>query len=106
VLTLPPSLKIFVATAPVHGRDSFDGLSSRVHAPLGQDPLSRHLFDLLNRRRTQVRVLFFDRTGLPAGTDRLGLTRARKRGAIVAGGCANGGSCVRPPVTEVSALGE
>ena len=63
MLTLPPSVKIFVATAPVDGRKSFDGLSSLVHATFGQDPLSGHLFVFLNRRRTQVRVLFFDRTG-------------------------------------------
>lgn len=62
-MTLPPSVKIFVATAPVDGRKSFDGLSSLVHATFGQDPLSGHLFVFLNRRRTQVRVLFFDRTG-------------------------------------------
>jgi transposase len=78
MLTLPPSVKIFVATSPVDGRKSFDGLSSLVHATFGQDPLSGHLFVFLNRRRTQVRVLFFDRTGycifskrLEAGTFRL-----------------------------------
>lgn len=78
MLTLPPSVKIFVATAPVDGRKSFDGLSSLVHGTFGQDPLSGHLFVFLNRRRTQVRVLFFDRTGycifskrLEAGTFRL-----------------------------------
>ena len=78
MLTLPPSVKIFVATSPVDGRKSFDGRSSLVHATFGQDPLSGHLFVFLNRRRTQVRVLFFDRTGycvvskrLEAGTFRL-----------------------------------
>lgn len=63
MLTLPPSVKIFVAAAAVDGRKSFDGLSSMVHATFGVDPLSGHLFVFLNRRRTQVRVLFFDRTG-------------------------------------------
>lgn len=78
MLTLPPSVKIFVATSPVDGRKSFDGPSSLVHATFGQDPLSGHLFVFLNRRRTQVRVLFFDRTGycvvskrLESGTFRL-----------------------------------
>ena len=78
MLTLPPSVKIFVATSPVDGRKSFDGRSSLVHATFGQDPLSGHLFVFLNRRRTQVRVLFFDRTGycvvskrLESGTFRL-----------------------------------
>lgn len=63
MLTLPPSVKIFVATLPVDGRKSFDGLPSLVDATFGQDPLSGHLFVFLNRRRTQVRVLLFDRAG-------------------------------------------
>jgi len=71
MLTLPPSVKIFVATSPVDGRKSFDGLSSLVHGTFGQDPLSGHLFVFLNRRRTQVRVLFFDRTGYCVVSKRL-----------------------------------
>ena len=34
-----------------------------VQATFGVDPLSGHLFVFFNKRRTQVRVLFFDRTG-------------------------------------------
>ena len=56
-----------------------------MHATFGQDPLSGHLFVFLNRRRTQVRVLFFDRTGycivskrLEAGT--LSLARGATAG--------------------------
>ena len=71
-------MKIFAATSPVDGRKSFDGLSSLVHATFGQDPLSGRRFVFLNRRRTQVLVLFFDRTGyctvskrLESGTFRL-----------------------------------
>ena len=63
MLTLPPSVKIYAASEPVDGRKGFDGLSSMVQATFGVDPLSGHLFVFLNRRRTQVRVLFFDRTG-------------------------------------------
>ena len=71
MLTLPPSVKIFVAASPVDGRKSFDGLSSMVQATFGIDPLSGHLFVFLNRRRTQVRVLFFDRTGYCVVSKRL-----------------------------------
>ena len=63
MLTLPPSVKIYAAAEPVDGRKGFDGLSSMVQATFGVDPLSGHLFVFLNKRRTQVRVLFFDRSG-------------------------------------------
>lgn len=78
MLTLPPSVRIYVAASPVDARKSFDGLSSMVESTFGADPLSGHLFVFLNRRADQVRVLFFDRTGycivskrLEAGTFRL-----------------------------------
>jgi len=69
---------------PPHNRKSFDGLSSLVHATFGQDPLSGHLFVFLNRRRTQVRVLFFDRTGYCIVSKRLEAgTFSLARGATV-----------------------
>ena len=78
MLTLPPSVKIYVAASPVDCRKSFDGLSSMVESTFGADPLSGHLFVFLNRRGDQVRILFFDRTGycivskrLEAGTFRM-----------------------------------
>ena len=78
MLTLPPSVKIYVAASPVDCRKSFDGLSSMVESTFGADPLSGHLFVFLNRRADQVRILFFDRTGycivskrLEAGTFRM-----------------------------------
>lgn len=83
MLTLPPSVKIYVAASPVDCRKSFDGLSSMVASTFGADPLSGHLFVFLNRRGDQVRILFFDRTGycvvskrLERGTFRLARTAA------------------------------
>ena len=55
MLTLPPSVKIYVAASPVDCRKSFDGLSSMVESTFGVDPLSGHMFVFL--------MLFFDRTG-------------------------------------------
>lgn len=63
MLTLPPSVKIYVAASPVDCRKSFNGLSSMVESTFAVDPLSGHLFVFLNRRGDQVRMLFFDRTG-------------------------------------------
>ena len=52
-------------------RLSFDGLYALTRHKLAQDPLSGHLFAFINRRATQIKVLYFDRTGLCVWTKRL-----------------------------------
>ncbi len=63
MLTLPPTVRVYVATEPADMRKSFDGLSIAVTSILALDPTSGHLFCFFNRRANQVRVLFWDRTG-------------------------------------------
>ena len=63
MLTLPPSVHLYVAPQPVDARKGFDGLSLYVQAQLRLQPLSGHLFIFFNRRRDQVRILFWDRSG-------------------------------------------
>jgi transposase len=63
MLTLPPSVHVYVAAEPTDLRKSFDGLSILVAQRFGADPLCGHLFVFRNRRGDQVRVLFWDRTG-------------------------------------------
>jgi transposase len=63
MFTLPPALRIYVATEPTDMRKSFDGLSAAVTQLIDEDPTSGHLFVFRNRRGDQVRVLFWDRTG-------------------------------------------
>ena len=63
MLSLPPSVKIYLATFVTDMRKSFDGLSLLVQQVLKQDPLSGHLFVFFNRRRDQVRIVFWDRNG-------------------------------------------
>jgi len=45
-------------------RSSYDSLFARAKSVLGQDPFSGHLFLFLNRRRTSVKCLYYDGTGL------------------------------------------
>jgi transposase len=78
MLTLPPSVRIFVAAEPVDARKSFNGLSAVVRDIWGADPLTGHLFCFINRRGDMIQILFWDRTGfvimrkrLEAGTFRL-----------------------------------
>jgi transposase len=68
---------VFVATAPTDLRKSFDGLSTAVEHAFGKDPLSGHLFVFFNKRRTQVRCLFWDRTGYCILAKRLARGRFR-----------------------------
>jgi transposase len=78
MLTLPPSVKIYVSSQPVDARKSFDGLAALVEAEFGLEPLSGHLFVFLNRRGHVAQMLFWDRSGfcivkkrLEAGTFKL-----------------------------------
>ena len=64
MLTLPPVVRVFVALDPIDMRQSFDGLTAAVAARMRLDPLSGHLFVFLNRSRSLMKVLFWDRSGL------------------------------------------
>lgn len=63
MLTFSPAVRIFVCCEPVDLRCMYDGLSGRVESLLHNDPLSGHLFVFYNKRRNQVRILMWDRTG-------------------------------------------
>jgi transposase len=63
VILLPRSVRIYMATAPVNLRKSFEGLSNEVRAVLAGDPISGHVFIFLNRRGTQVKLLLWTRGG-------------------------------------------
>jgi transposase len=65
VLTLPPSTRVFVATAPADMRRSFDGLLALVREFVGDDdPLAGHLFVFRSKRGDRLKVLWWDRDGL------------------------------------------
>lgn len=63
LLTLPPQVRVYAAIEPTDMRKGFDGLSALASQVVGGDPVSGHLFLFCNRRRTQIRVLFWDGTG-------------------------------------------
>lgn len=63
MLSFPPTVQVHIAHEPVDMRRSYDGLSGCVEQLLHADPLSGHLFVFFNRRRTQVKILVWDRNG-------------------------------------------
>jgi transposase len=71
MLSLPPSVRIFVATQPADLRRSFDGLAALVRDFLAGDPLSGHLFVFRNKRGDRLKVLYWDRDGLAIWYKRL-----------------------------------
>lgn len=63
MLSLPPAVRIFVATAPTNMHLSFDRLAALARDVLDQDPLSGHLFAFFNRPADRVKILYWDRSG-------------------------------------------
>jgi transposase len=63
MLTLPPSVRIFVALGATDMRRGMDSLSALVRERLGLEPLSGHLFLFRNRRGDRVKILMWDRSG-------------------------------------------
>lgn len=63
MLSLPPAVRIFVATAPTNMHLSFDRLAALARDVIQQDPLSGHLFVFRNRSGDKVKILGWDRSG-------------------------------------------
>lgn len=64
MLSLPPSVRIFVSREPADMRKGFDSLAQLVRDHLGGDPLSGHLFVFRSRRGDRLKVLYWDTDGL------------------------------------------
>ena len=62
MLTLPSSVRVFLAVEPVDMRGSFDALAGHVRR-LALDPQDGHLYVFTNARKTLMKILFFDRSG-------------------------------------------
>lgn len=71
MLSLPPSVRIFVATQAVEGRKGFDSLAAIVRSVFAHDPLSGHLYVFFSRRCDRVRILYWDRSGFAMWIKRL-----------------------------------
>lgn len=63
MLSLPPSVRIYLAVGATDLRKSFDGLCGLTRAVMGADPLSGHLFAFCNRGRNRLKVLYWDTSG-------------------------------------------
>jgi transposase len=71
VLSLPPTVRIWLATAPTDMRLGFDGLAARVRQGLGADPLSGQYFVFIGRRADRLKILYWDTGGYALWSKRL-----------------------------------
>jgi len=72
-------VRVWLYTQPTDMRKSYDGLSALVKNTLHEDPASGHLFVFINRKRTQIKVLYFDRSGYCVWSKRLEQGRFQHR---------------------------
>jgi transposase len=63
VLTLPPSVRIYLATGKVDLRRGHDGLGAIVRNQWKVDIYGGHLFVFVGRRADRCKILFWDRGG-------------------------------------------
>lgn len=77
MLSLPPSVRLYVATQPIDGRKGPDSLMALVRDELRHDPLSGHLFIFFSKRCDRVRIVYWDRNGFAMWTKRLEKGRFR-----------------------------
>src|SRR5271155_4381738 len=71
MLSFAGSLKIYVAVEGCDMRKSFEGLQALVTTVLEQEIRDGALFVFSNRRRTRLKILYWDGTGLWVMTKRL-----------------------------------
>lgn len=63
--------RIWLCTLPTDMRKSFDGLGALTKNLLGHDPVSGQYFVFVNRRKTQMKVLYFEPSGYCLWSKRL-----------------------------------
>lgn len=64
-------VRVWLYAHPTDMRKQFDGLAALARNRLDEDPMSGHLFVFINRRRTYMKVLYFDRGGYCLWSKRL-----------------------------------
>ena len=77
MLTLPPSVRVYLSTEAVDLRRGHDGLAALVRRHWGEVLYEGHLFVFLGRRLDRCKILFFDRGGLVLYYKRLSESRFR-----------------------------
>jgi transposase len=97
----PPTIgdiTIYLAQDPVDFRLGINGLSVLVEATLRFDPFSRNLFCFVNKRRHQIKVLYWQKSGFCLWQKRLEEEKFKWPTHLPA----MDGTTARPPVVTLS----
>ena len=60
---VPRHLRVFLAVGATDMRKSINGFCLLVQMQMALDPFGGHLFAFCNRRRTMIKILYWDRNG-------------------------------------------
>jgi transposase len=71
MLSFAGSLRVYLGMEPIDMRKGFEGLHGVVAQKLLEDPRSGALFAFTNKRRTRLKVIYWDKTGFWLMTKRL-----------------------------------
>ena len=63
MLSLPPTVRIWLSTRPADLRKSFDGLAALVRDGLRGDPLSGDIFVFRNKSADRIKLLLWEEDG-------------------------------------------
>lgn len=63
MISLTSAVRVFVYKEPCSMHSSFEKLTALTRNQIKQEPTSGHLFLFLNKNRTSVKILYFDRSG-------------------------------------------
>ena len=63
MLSLPPSVRIYLARGATDLRKAIDGLEAATRLTLRRDPFSGNLFAFCNRRRNRIKILYWESSG-------------------------------------------
>ena len=67
MLSLPPSVRLFVATQPIDGRKGIDWLAAVCRQALGDNPLDGAIYVFRTRAGTTLKLLAYDGQGFWLG---------------------------------------
>jgi transposase len=63
VITVSPKHRIFIAIQPIDFRYGIDGIVKICRNKHSQDPMSGHYFIFRNKRKTDIKLLYYDSQG-------------------------------------------
>lgn len=103
MLSLPTSVRVYLARGATDMRKSIDGLAAVTKQVLEHDPLSGHLFVFCNARRDRIKILYWERTD--SGCCTSGSSKARLPGQCPKAAMRRNSRCphrTSPPCSVVS----